>query len=397
MDELDGILRCVRKLPTGLCAVRSVRRQYGKCVVNVLLRLTFGRSAALYGAGQHTVLIGVNHIGDLSPELVQRVFQRQQPRHGGAPCCLGLLNVPQIFRKCLLMRWSEYAQIPEVIEIQKERKPNGVHIVDPYIAGIAVFALHIQAGHDVFRVLLSLDAVQVLAEILFQHFFIPVQGIHADGAGVPVEDRPGAEQLADVRDQQIRSALFVRLQGAHLFGDAVRFIKGFAIGQRPAGIRQCLIQQVLRRADAVGIVEGQIQILFGEQCADVLAGDRGGDGQPLMAALRRVLKEPVLHAVSVHADHIAASDEGPTEVPHAIDCLRLCKGLFLPAGNLCGQGNAVSLAFRFLFRIKQLAQPDPVHVMHGDPRSRRRRPLSCYLSDPGCIADFKGCQVNVLS
>ena len=129
----------------------------------------------------------------------------------------------------------------------------------------------------------------------------------------------------------------------------------------------------------------------------MLAGDRGGDSQPFVAALGRVLKEPVLHAVSIHADQVSASDEGPVEVPHAIDCLRLCKGLFLPAGNLCGQGNAVSLAFRFLFRIKQLAQPDPVHVMHGDPRSRRRRPLSCYLSDPGCIADFKGRQVNALS
>ena len=363
----------------------------------MLLRLAFACSAALYGAGQHTVLIGVDHIDDLSPELVQRVFQRQQPRHGGAPCCLGLLNVPQIFRKCLLMSLGKYAQIPEVIEIQKERKPGGIHIVDPHIAGIAVFTLHIQAGHDVFRVLLSLDTVQILAEVLFQHFLIPVQGIHADSAGVSVENRPGAEQLADARNQQIRAALFVCFQGTHLFSDAVRFIKGFAIGQRPAGIRQSLIQQVLRSADAVCIVEGQVQVFLGQQRADVLAGDRGGDGQPFVAALGRVLKEPVLHPVSVHADQVSASDECPAEVPHTIDCLRLCKGLFLPAGNLCGQGNAVSLAFRFLFRIKQLAQPDPVHIMHGDPRSRRRRPLSCYLSDPGCIADLKGRQVNAFS
>ena len=224
----------------------------------MLFRLAFGCAAALYGAGQHTVLIGINHIGDLSPKLVQRVFQRQQPRHSGAPCRLGLLNVQQIIRKSLLMRLGEYAQIPEVIEIQKERKPCGIHIIDPHIAGIAVFALHIQAGHDVFRVLFSFDAVQVLTEALFKHLFIPIQGIHADGAGVSVEDWPGTEQLADVRNQQIRAALFVRFQGTHLFGDAVRFIKGFAVCQRPAGIRQSLIQQVLRRADAVGIVEGQI-------------------------------------------------------------------------------------------------------------------------------------------
>ena len=258
MNELDGIINRFAKIPSRLAVMLTVRRQYRECIVGMLLRLAFGRAAALYGAGQHTVLVGVDHIDDLSPEFVQRVFQRQQPRHGGAPCRLGLLNVLKVIRKGLLMRWSEYAQIPEVIEIQKERKPCGIHIIDPHIAGIAVFALHIQAGHDVFGVLLSLDAVQILAEILFQHLFISVQGIHADGAGIAVEDRPGAEQLADVRDQQIRPALFVRLQGAHLFGDAVRFIKGFAVCQRPAGIRQCLIQQVLRRADAVGIVEGQI-------------------------------------------------------------------------------------------------------------------------------------------
>lgn len=397
MDELDGIINGLAKIPSRLAVMLTIRRQTRECIVGMLLRLAFGRAAALYGAGQHTVLIGVNHIGDLSPELIQCVFQRQQPRHGGAPRCLGLLNVPKIFRKCLLMGLGEYAQIPEVIKIQKERKPGGIHIVDPHIAGIAVFAFHIQAGHDVFRILFPFNAVQILSEILFQHFFIPVQGIHADGACVPVEDWPGTEQLADVRDQQIRPALFICFQRTHLFGDAVRFIEGFAIGQRPAGIRLSLIQQVLRRADAVGIVEGQIQVLFGEQRADVLAGDRGGDGHALVRAFRRVQEEPILFSIPAQADQVSASDEGPAKIPHAIDCLRLCEGLFLPAGNLCGQGNAVSLAFRFLFRIKQLAQPDPVHVMYGDPRSRRRRPLSCYLSDPGYIADFKGCQVNAFS
>ena len=76
---------------------------------------------------------------------------------------------------------------------------------------------------------------------------------------------------------------------AHLFGFAVRLVERLAKALHPARARKRLLKQVLRRADAVGVVKGQVEALFVEQRADVLAGDRSGNRQPLVAELGCVL------------------------------------------------------------------------------------------------------------
>ena len=104
----------------------------------------------------------------------------------------------------------------------------------------------------------------------------------------------------------------------------------------PAGVLQNLPEQVLRRADPVLVVKGEIEILFVELRTDMLAGNCRRHAQSLVRALRRAEQEPVVLAVPRQADEITAPDVVPAEVARAVHRLRQCEALFLPAGDFRG-------------------------------------------------------------
>ena len=216
------------------------------------------------------------------------VLHLKKPADRVAAACLCGLDVAQIIRLRLFMLCPEDAQLPEVIEIQEEWEAGGIHIVNIHIAVVAIFSLDVQSRDDIRCVFFPINAVQVLPEVQFHHRIIAIQGDDADGFLVAVVDGTCTEQLANVRNQQVSTALVLRLQGADLLRYAIRFIEGLAVSERPTGVLKNLFQQVLSRSDTVGIIEGQEQVFLGEQGANVLAGDGGGHGQSLVGSLRCV-------------------------------------------------------------------------------------------------------------
>ena len=269
-DVIDGFTDGPARLAS-VCAVRENQRDL---VLVALNGVRFCRVAAENGSGEMIAVKYIQHVVDLPPQFIQLVFQLEQVGDCRAAGGFGSRDIPKVIRKRLLMHWRENAQAAKVVEVQQVWQTCGIDVVDPHIAVVAVFTLHIQPRDDIGGVFLTLYAVQVLAEVQFHHGIVSVQRHDCDGLVVAIEDRAGIEQLADVGDQQVRPTLVLGFQGAHLLRHAVRLIERLAVFERPAGVLERLFQEVPRSADAVGIVEGEEEVLLGEQGTDVLTGDR---------------------------------------------------------------------------------------------------------------------------
>ena len=151
---------------------------------------------------------------------------------------------------------------------------------------------------------------------------MPVQGIDADRPHVAAKDGARPKQLADISDQLVRAALTFCLDGSNLLRRSIHLEEGLADFQLPTCIGQHLLQQILRRTDAVGIVEGQIEVFLVKLCAHMLAGDRGRDCHAFVRSLGRVEQEPVNHFILNKANQISASHEIPAKIALPVYGLR---------------------------------------------------------------------------
>ena len=128
-----------------------------------------------------------------------------------------------------------------------------------------------------------------------------------------------------------------------------------------------MLQEVLCRANTVGIVEGQVQIFLVLQRTYMLTGHRCAHCHALVYTLGRIEQEPVGLAVALQPHKVSAANEIPAEVAFPIHCLGKGEGQFLPAADLCGEVEIKCLSLGLQFRVVLLAQLYTIHVVNGYP------------------------------
>ena len=121
------------------------------------------------------------------------------------------------------------------------------------------------------------------------------------------------------------------------------------------------------RANAVAVVEGQVQIFLVLQRTYMLTGHRCAHCHALVYTLGCIEQEPVRLAVAFQPHKVSAADKIPAEVALSVHCLGKGEGQLLPSADLRGEVEIKRLSFGLQFRVVLLAQLYTIHVVDGYP------------------------------
>ena len=122
-DPLDHILRIIREGQIVLCDVCTICQQNRQFITDRKFGLLFGCIASENMTGNFAICHSIQNIVRGSPEFIQSAVQCNQPGCSRCTVRLGCSDIPQIFLQSLLMRFGKHAQLPEIVEIEKIRKP----------------------------------------------------------------------------------------------------------------------------------------------------------------------------------------------------------------------------------------------------------------------------------